>query len=160
MPNALPFVNVDAVPHQGGRYGAAQETAARIVGAGPRSLAGSENSWLLSPGIAPIHELPDGSIPPVLPANELPLRVPDFEFRVPDLPLRDNPNPVNQGATPPSSVPPPLPSVAGLSTDVPGTGFNEYSSGTNHGWSLLTASLKIPKSKYKLPSADAICFSG
>ena len=108
MPDALPFVNVDAVPHQQGRYGSAQETAARIVAAGPRSLAGSENSWLLSPGTAPTHELPEGSIPPVLPADELPPRVPDFEFRIPDLPLRDNPNPVNQGAASPSRVPPPL----------------------------------------------------
>ena len=46
MPTALPRVNVDACPHQGGRYGAAQETASRIVAAGPRSLAGSDDSWL------------------------------------------------------------------------------------------------------------------
>ena len=89
VPDALPLVNIDPCPHQGGRYGAAQETAARIVAAGPRSLAGSEVSCLLSPGTAPTNVLPEGSVPPVIPTNVLPPRVP--EFRVPDLPLRDEP---------------------------------------------------------------------
>ena len=153
MPNAIPPVNVDPCPHQAGRYGAAQETASRIVTAGPRSLAGSESSWLLSSGTAPTNVLPESSIPPVLPSDELPPRLP--EFRVPDLPLRDEPRPLPQGANPSLNVPPALPSVPGRSTDVPGTGFPETLPGKNHGWSLLTASLKIPQSKYKLPSANA-----
>ena len=153
MPNALPSVNVDACPHEGGRYGAAQETALRIVTAGPRSLAGSETSWLLSSGTAPTNALPESSIPPIFPAEVLPPPLP--EFRVPDLPLREEPRPVPQGVNPSLNVPPTLPSVPGRSTDVPGSGFSDNLPGKNHGWSLLTASLKISQSKYKLPSANA-----
>ena len=43
MPAVLPDVAIDACPHQGGRYGATQETATRIIAAGPRSLAGSND---------------------------------------------------------------------------------------------------------------------
>ena len=155
MPNVLPDVAIDACPHQGGRYGAAQETATRIIAAGPRTLAGSNDPWLLSPGITPPIAPPAGSIPPVLPANGFLPQVPDAEFRIPDLPMRDNSNSFNQGAALPQRGPPPLPSVPGPSTDVPVPHFNEYSSGPNPGWALLTASLKIAKSKYKLPPSDA-----
>ena len=153
IPTAVNIANVviDQCPHQGGRYGAAIETAVRIVAAGPRRLVGSETTWLLSAGTTPPNAFPAGSIPPALPANVLP-PLSDFEFRVPDLPLRNLPGPSQQGTSPSSSVPPMFASGPGLGTEIPGTGFDEYSSGKNLGWSLLTASLKILKSKYKLPS--------
>ena len=141
MPNALPRVNVDQCPHEGGRYGVAQETSLRIITAGPRSLAGSESSWLLSSGTAPTNVLPESSIPPVFPADVLPPRLP--EFRVPNLPLREEPRPLPQGVNPSLNVPPTLPSVPGRSTDVPGTGFSDNLPGKNHGWSFVKELLHL-----------------
>ena len=149
----MPTAIVDACPHSGGRYGAALETAARIVDAGPRFLAGSEVSWLLTTGTSRTRALPRDFIPPVqLPAsNSAPSIGPDF--RLPDLPASNRS--LDQGAGSSLPNPPPYPSALDPVTDLRPPRFNEFNASTNHGWSLLTASLKIAKSKYKLPPADA-----
>jgi hypothetical protein len=149
----MPTAIVDSCPHSGGRYGAALETAARIVAAGPRFLAGSEVSWILTTGTSRSRALPQDFIPPVqLPAsNSAPSTGP--EFRLPDLPASNRS--LDQGAGSSLPNPPPDPSAADPVTDLRPPRFNEFTATTNHGWSLLTASLKIAKSKYKLPPADA-----
>ena len=149
----IPAAIIDPCPHTGGRYGAALETAARIVNAGPRFLAGSEASWILTTGTSRTRALPRNSIPPVqIPATtSVPSTVP--EFRVPDLPASNRS--LDQGAGSSLPNPPPYSSAPEPVSDPVPPRVNEFTSNSNPGWSLLTASLKIVKSKYKLPSADA-----
>ena len=137
----LPAVIIGSCPRVGGRYECAHETASRIVAAGPRFLAGSEVPWILTPGTPLTRDVPRDCIPPVQLPDPSSARLPDSELRIPDLPLRNMP--LEQEAGPSLRNPPSLPSVP-----VPVTGdflprSNEFSAGTNHGWSLLTASLKI-----------------
>jgi uncharacterized membrane protein YgcG len=82
---AMVAVDIDPVPHIGGRYGAARESADRIIDSGPNGLAGSTNIWIThiegNHSTPPVYDVDDvtlddrnadSDIDPAIPANVTP----------------------------------------------------------------------------------------
>lgn len=121
-------VVIDALPHVGGAYGAARETADRIINSGPNGLAGASNIWITHlEGITPS--------PPVI--------------DVPDDDVADVP--VNVDSVP--AIPPVIPDGIGPSNMLATT--EDKRQKRKEGWSFLITSLKVPNSKFRLPDKSA-----
>ena len=118
-------VPIDPVPHIGGRYGAARESADRILDSGPIGLAGSTNVWIT-------HIEGNHSTPPVYDIDDMP-----------DLDGRNADSDINP-AIPENVIPP----VTGLSTD-------DKRQKRKEGWIFLNNALKMPNSKFRLPEKSA-----
>ena len=95
----------------------------------------------LTTGTSRTRALSRDFIPPVqIPATySVPSSGP--EFRVPDSPASNRS--LDQGAGSSLPNPPPYPSASEPVADLIPPRGNEFTASTNHGWSLLTASLKI-----------------